>query len=375
MPPGAELGCALSGLDPARLSGVDVVVYLQAWFRQHNHAAAQLLRAVREAGLVQEPGTCARAEELDEWSADEARAALAWSRGTAAARLDLADDLLSRLPEVYASMLAGAIDEPKARALSEWTAEVPPGLAEHVGRELLPEAPRITVHRLVQRIQELLRALDPEWSARREAAAERSRRVWASRNPSGTADLAGQDLPLERVVSSMARITSLAAKAKHAGAEAGIGILRADVYMGLLDGSYDGLDDDTIVKELVSLHRKDDGDEPDTGGGPTDPDPTDPDPTDPDPAGPDITDPGPDRSVDPGPDENDLDAIPAGADRWREGTTLRLISRRERIELRCACRPCSASTTGPPRSPAGAPSPPTWPGAPSSRSRPRSGGS
>lgn len=73
-----------------------------------------------------------RAEELDDWSADEARAVLAWSRGRAVMRLGLADDLLCRLPEVFEALDAGLIDEPKAKVFSEWTENLPVDLAHHV---------------------------------------------------------------------------------------------------------------------------------------------------------------------------------------------------------------------------------------------------
>ena len=277
--PGPALAAVLGEVEPARLVGMDAVRYLRACFRQHNHTGALLLAAAREAGLVEGPDTLARAEELDDWSPYEASAALSWSTGYARGRMELADRLARHLPAVHAAHHDGLIDEAKVRAFSDWTLEVPADLAREVARVLLPDAPRITVGRLVQRIQQVLRALDPEWAARREAAAVGSRRVTASRNPSGSADLAGEDLPLERVVRANARIHRLAGRAKHVAAATGqiisVITLRADVFLGLLDGSWHGLDDDTIVKELLDLHRPQPGDDPGDGQGPDDSGPDD----------------------------------------------------------------------------------------------------
>jgi len=312
MPPGADLACALARVDTARLSGADTVTALRAWYRQHNHATAGLLRAIREAGLADSADAVSRAEELDDWSADEARAALAWSRGRAVMRLGVADDLLCRLPEVFEALDAGLIDEPKAKVFSEWTENVPVDLAHHVCDVLLPEAPVVSAYRLVLRIQEILRALDPEWAAPREKAAEGDRRVRSSRNPTGTATIRGEDLPVDRAVSSMARIETLATRARAAGVAAGMDGLRADVYLGLLDGSYAGLDDAAIVEELRALHP-----EPANGAGPQGPDHDDRDDgsSEPEDAGPDNDpDDGPNDGPDAGPDAGGPAADPADQD-------------------------------------------------------------
>jgi len=308
MPPGADLACALARVDTARLSGADTVTALRAWYRQHNHATAGLLRAIREAGLADSADAVSRAEELDDRSADEARAALAWSRGRAVMRLGLADDLLCRLPEVFEALDAGLIDEPKAKVFSEWTENVPVDLAHHVCDVLLPEAPVVSAYRLVLRIQEILRALDPEWAAPREKAAEGDRRVRSSRNPTGTATIRGEDLPVDRAVSSMARIETLATRARAAGVAAGMDGLRADVYLGLLDGSYAGLDDAAIVEELRALHP-----EPANGAGPQGPDHDDRDDGS---SGPE--DAGPDNDPDDGPNDGP-DAGGPAADPARPG--------------------------------------------------------
>ncbi|MGH3837564.1 MAG: hypothetical protein ACRDSF_17950 [Pseudonocardiaceae bacterium] len=59
----------------------------------------------------------------DEFSADEVRAVLVWTRRAVDAQFWLAHDVLARLPAAHAAMDAGALDEPRARVLSEWTTD------------------------------------------------------------------------------------------------------------------------------------------------------------------------------------------------------------------------------------------------------------
>jgi hypothetical protein len=49
-----------------------------------------------------------------------------------------------RLPEVHAAMLAGVLDEPRARVFSDWTTELSGEQARQVGATLLPRAPELT---------------------------------------------------------------------------------------------------------------------------------------------------------------------------------------------------------------------------------------
>ncbi len=85
--------------------------------------------------------------------------------------------------------------------------------------------------------------------------------------------------------------------------------LRADVYLGLLDSSYAGLDDAAIVEELRALHP-----EPANGPGPQGPDHDDRDDgsSEPEDAGPDNDpDDGPNDGPDAGPDAGGPAADPA----------------------------------------------------------------
>jgi hypothetical protein len=202
--------------------------------------------------------------------------------------LDLADDLLRRLPEVHTALRGGELDDSKARVLSGWTRELADDHAHHVCTVVLPEAPGLPVGALIERIQQVATALDPAWAARREHHAAQRKRVLASRNPTGTANLCGHDLPVDRTVIAMARVEALAAELRRRGVTVGIETLRAEVYLHLIEGTAAGLSDDALLDLLT------------TQLGPTNT-PDTPDPDDPDkPDGP-----GPDGPDDPGPDGGD----------------------------------------------------------------------
>ncbi|MEJ2859824.1 HNH endonuclease signature motif containing protein [Actinomycetospora flava] len=126
----------------------------------------------------------------------------------------------------------------------------------------------------------------------------------SSRNPSGTANVCGYDLPMDRSVVAMARNEALAAELLRRGVAMTIEALRAHVYLTLFDGTAAGLTDDALLDLLTAQLRPEPGPDGDEGSGdgpgPDDPGPDDPGPDDdrgPDDAGPD--DAGPDDDTGP----------------------------------------------------------------------------
>jgi hypothetical protein len=265
IPPGPELARVLAGLEPSRLSGFDCVQVLKAQYRQANHERARVMALMAEVGLCGGVGPAGdelwRRSVPDEFAADEVRAALVLTRRAAEAQLWVAYDLVSRLPQVYAAMLAGVLDEPRARVFSEWTLELSAEQARAVCATLLPQAPRLTTGQLVEQIKKLAIAVDPEWARRRYEQALTERKVVGRRNADGSANLAGYNLPLERVAAASGHIDALAKAAKHAGDARPIDHIRAELFLGMTDGSFTGLDDATII-DLLLTHASG---HPDTG--------------------------------------------------------------------------------------------------------------
>ncbi|HEX6405280.1 MAG TPA: DUF222 domain-containing protein [Pseudonocardiaceae bacterium] len=253
IPPGPELARVLADLETSRLSGFDCVEVLKAQYRQANHERARVMAVMAEVGLC---GVAPAGDELrrmpvpDEFSADEIRAALVLTRRAAEAQFWLAHDLVARLPQVHAAMLVGVLDEPRARVFSDWTTELSGEQARQVCATLLPRAPELTTGQLIDQIKKLAIAVDPDWARRRYEQAVAERKVVGYRNADGSANLSGYNLPVDRVAAACGHIDALAKAAKRAGDSRPIDHIRAELFLGMTDGTYAGLDDTTILKLL-----------------------------------------------------------------------------------------------------------------------------
>ncbi len=269
--PGPELARVLSGIELSRLSGYDCVEVLKARYRQVNHERAQLMAAMVEVGLcgIGPDDELPRRAIPDEFSADEVRAALVLTRRAAHNQFWLAHDLLTRLPAVHAALDAGLIDEPRARVLSDWTTGLTTEQARAVCDELLPRVPTLTTGQLIEQIKKMAVAIDPDWARRRYEEAVADRKVIGYRNPDGSANLSGLNLPVDRVAGACGHIDALAKAAKRSGDCRPIDHIRADLFLGMTDGTYAGLDDKAILDCLRTASQSEDGPD-DQGGEPAD---------------------------------------------------------------------------------------------------------
>ena len=91
--------------------------------------------------------------------------------------------------------------------------------ANAVAAAVAGEAPGLTTGQLRALLRRAVLALDPDAAAKRRAQGERQARVEVWAEPSGTAALAGRDLPPAAVVAADKRITSLALALKAAGVD------------------------------------------------------------------------------------------------------------------------------------------------------------
>ncbi|WP_161628033.1 HNH endonuclease signature motif containing protein [Microbispora catharanthi] len=242
----------LADIDVERVSGFDTVEVLKAAYRQSCHNRARFLHTLLEVGLREQftGDSVVRLEVPDEFAPDEARAALVWSRRRADSAFDLAWNLHRRLPALGEAMLAGELDEPRALAFIRWTSGLTDPQAGWVCERLISRAPAWTVGELIEHIQRLVLAIDPDWAEKRYREAVRRRRVVGMRNDDGTATVSGLDLPPDRAVAGCARIDELARACKRAGDHRPVDHIRADLFLGSLDGSFEGLSDAEIVAHV-----------------------------------------------------------------------------------------------------------------------------
>ncbi|MEU6429990.1 DUF222 domain-containing protein [Microbispora sp. NPDC046973] len=252
MPPGAGLAQVLAGIDVERVSGFDTVEVLKAAYRQSCHDRARFLHALLEVGLRERftGDSVVRLEVPDEFAPDEARAALVWSRRRVDSAFDLAWNLHRRLPVLGEAMLAGELDEPRAAAFIRWTSGLTDAQAAWVCEHLIDRALAWTVGELIEHIQRLVLAIDPDWAEKRYREAVRRRRVVGMRNDDGTATVSGVDLPLDRAVAGCERIDELARACKRAGDDRPVDHIRADLFLGSLDGSFESLSDAEIISHV-----------------------------------------------------------------------------------------------------------------------------
>jgi hypothetical protein len=201
--------------------------------------------ATRSASPLLDPG------ERLEAAAEEIRAELRLTRRAAAAELDRAL-CVAAVGRVAAAVRDGVLDRRRAVVLAEACADLPVEHAEALLDHVLPEAASVTATQLGQAVRRVAVALDPGWAERRYRAAVRQRRLVGYLHPDGTAAVAGEGLPADQAATACARVTLLAERAKRAGAASSLDQLRADLFLGLLDGRFADLTEDQIVAALVA---------------------------------------------------------------------------------------------------------------------------
>jgi hypothetical protein len=200
VPPGAELARLLAALDPAVLSGADLVEFLRATGRQAAWTASRELSAIRELARRRPaerdplcPGEPVRpvggegGAEVSEYAADEIAVALRISRRAAGQRLGLAVGL-DRLPATAAALAAGRIDLAKTRAIALGTTHLPPPAATAVERHVLRRAPEQTVGQLDACVRRAVLRVDARGVEERHRDAAADRHVAVYERPDGIAE-------------------------------------------------------------------------------------------------------------------------------------------------------------------------------------------
>jgi uncharacterized protein DUF222 len=246
LPPGPQLATLLAQLPWDQIPNARLVEILQARSRQLAHdqahlfaGMAEIARATPVAGLPD--GAISRAGEDFEWASHEIAAALTWTPTTADRELDFALTLRA-LPLVFAALEQGLIDRGKAKVfcdhLDPARGELTPAQIRRLCERFVPLAPRWTARQLSRRLLAAIQAIDPEYHRRRYRSGLRERGVVLYLNRDGTATLSGEGLPPDEAAAAAARLDRLAEAAKRAGHRGRLGQITADLYLGMLDGSF-----------------------------------------------------------------------------------------------------------------------------------------
>jgi hypothetical protein len=224
-------GDGLGGLDDDQLTG-----FLAAWQRLGARAAAAQFAAVRELAARRE----AQARADRDWRTfehvqDEIALAMTLTRPGAARVFELAL-ALDRLPLTRAALAAGQIDERRAAVIADELCGLDDEDAAAVEALIIGKAASQTTGQLRPAVHRAVIAADPAAAKRRKEEALKDARVETYTSPSGTATLAGRDLPPADVLAADKYLTVLAQALKKAGAEGTMDQLRARAYLHLLGG-------------------------------------------------------------------------------------------------------------------------------------------
>jgi hypothetical protein len=238
MPPGQVLA-GLTARAAGRLADLDddeLIGVARAWRRLSSWACAGELAAAAELAARRRAQVAAGADEhLAQHVADELAAALTMTSRGADLLVDFAQALVG-LPATAAALARGDIDRARAAVIADETGCLSQLHARAVDAVLGPAARAMTTGQLRAEARRLALAADPAAADRRRQQGLKEARVEKWDERSGTAALAGRDLPPAEVLAADARLTALARDLKQAGAQGGMDVLRARVYTTLLLG-------------------------------------------------------------------------------------------------------------------------------------------
>jgi Domain of unknown function (DUF222) len=239
-PPGPQLAAllgeavgALGELDGRQLLGASTAAR-----RLRAHADYIEIMAVAEFGRL-------RAEQLEaskargdrvrsrdaEYPAEELGFEMTASAYSASLLLDMAANIVTRLPSTLAGMAAGVIDRDRARAISNATLHLPDGLAAEADKVLADAAPELRLADLQKKAARLEARLDPEGVAKRKDEAKQDRRVELRREDSGAACLAGRELDPAEALAGKASIDAEAVRLRNAGLPGTLAQIRAAILL------------------------------------------------------------------------------------------------------------------------------------------------
>jgi hypothetical protein len=196
---------------------------------------------------------------LDEFSASQAAFTLVWSRPATLRQVEVAADLIERLPSVFAAVRSGRIDAVRAVVFSQSLAGLDEQAARRIADGLIDKAARLTAGQLRERLRYRVLKADPSLAKKRYQQCVADRRVYNQPYHDGTAELAGVNLPPQLAAAAYDRINRLAKAARAAGDVRTLPQLRADAYLDLLIGKPFQLmpSTDVLTREADQMARDD----------------------------------------------------------------------------------------------------------------------
>ncbi|MHA6785831.1 HNH endonuclease signature motif containing protein [Pseudonocardia saturnea] len=182
---------------------------------------------------------------------------LRWTRRAAEWEHELAETVVHAMPPLFAAWAAGEVDRQRVRVFTQYLCGLP---AEQVTRILavaVPRAPRLTTGQLAVLLRRMVIAVDPEAAARWYRKGVRERNVVAVIGPDGTVTMSANGLPADEAEAACVRVQDLAQAAQRAGHPGLVGQIRCDVFLGMLDGRFQGLTVPEVIAALIADYHPD----------------------------------------------------------------------------------------------------------------------
>jgi hypothetical protein len=200
---------------------------------------AEFIRRRPGAGCVLDgPGRMPRV--WHEHAPSELATQLHITAGAADDLLDLAHDLMVKLPRTAAALRDGIIDVDKARIIALRCSALTPDEARAAEAILFgePDVDEMTWRMIRDRIARAAIEINPEAAVKRREQAAKQRRVEVLPEDSGNQMIAGRELPPATVLAASQLLTARAHQLRKAGVAGGMDELRVQAYLeklGVLD--------------------------------------------------------------------------------------------------------------------------------------------
>ncbi len=227
----------VSGLDPSRLNGYDVVRLMKAEARLSSHFDARKYEAMAEVAFSPpgdaDSGVFRLSEQVD-YAAVEIAAGLSLTRRASEDQLSRAASLAGRLRRVHDLFLSGALDVHRVRVFDSVLGHLPDDTVDTVLDQVLDDAAELTTGQLRARLSRLVMVADPDGAKSSYEEGLLDRHVATGSNPDHTADFGIYSAPPDRVAAARAHVEQRARALRVVGDERTLDQLRVDVAFDLL---------------------------------------------------------------------------------------------------------------------------------------------
>jgi hypothetical protein len=214
----------LTGLSDDQLIG-----FVAAGRRLESRGSWYVMAAVAEFAARNTGEPC-----VEEFAADQLAHELHVTVASAAAQMDYASSVTSRLPATFAALHAGTIYPVHVRIIEEETRILSAEDAAKADAVLAEVAGSLTFGKLRSTAHRLVLELDPESAERRKEAAKQDAHVRPFREESGNAGMVARELPPDEVLASWQHVDQRALDLRAAGVPGTLQELRVRAYLDLL---------------------------------------------------------------------------------------------------------------------------------------------